>query len=369
MLLKIGFFFFFLSAFTSVNAEHHEYIKTFIQKYREGHLYNKYSPMPAKVNKLIVYSNGQENNVFCFIGDTGGDMGNPKEINPAGKMQVDAASLLIYHSQSNFNDRCDQTHFLGDIIYPVGIQKEDNGQREKVLFFDVYNPLLGSNKNPIYLAFGNHDYYGSVEKWFDYRKIYQNLRIPYYFYAEKIKDLCLVTIDTNPIYEHGYDIQDENKKVTGKVDVPRYHEQMKWFLNIRPELNQCRFKVLLGHHPHKSVRDSKVALKDFYEKYIVGQFDLIVTGHDHHLSYVGNERGTHMFISGGGGKPIRESAMKGANEALQKGKLKWLSFDPGFLKMKTFREKNGALQRVEIYSVVNSRNGAKVEKRATIPVK
>ena len=368
MLLKIGFFFFFLSAFTSVNAEHHEYVQKYMAKYRSSKIFESYDKRlkPRNIDELIVYPKSQNHDVFCFIGDTGGDMGEPEQINPAGKMQVDAASLLIYHSQSNFNDRCDQTHFLGDIIYPVGIQKEDNGQREKVLFFDVYNPLLGSNKNPIYLAFGNHDYYGSVEKWFDYRNIYQNLRIPYYYYVEKIKDLCLVTIDSNPIYEQNW----HNKSINNLQKLSRYYDQKKWYSQIHEKIKkECRFKVLLAHHPHKSVRDSDKNLKKFYEKFIVGQFDLIVAGHDHHLSYVGNERGTHMFISGGGGKPIRDRAKQGADEAYKSGKLKWLSFDPGFLKMKTIRGKNGALQRVEIYSVVNSRNGAKVEKRATIPVK
>lgn len=332
--------------FNQVNAENHEYVKSFMDKYRNGHLFHSYNiPIKTQINSLLTYPNSQSHDIFCFIGDTGG----------GGKQQRDAASLLVYHSQQNIKDHCDQTHLLGDIIYPVGIQEADGGKRVKELFFDIYKNLLGPNRPPIYLAFGNHDYYGSVEKWFEYAANYPNLKIPYYFYAEKINDLCLVTIDTNPIYEQGWHSK----------DIPRYHQHMEWYKRIHPQLSACRFKVLLGHHPHISARESDKALKIFYEKYIEGKFDLIISGHDHLLSYMGARNGTHMFVSGGGGKEIREKAKNEAIEAKKKGIIKWVSFNPGILKMKVHRQ-SGALKKVDIYSIIQTNVGAKVEKRVSL---
>jgi len=92
---------------------------------------------------------------------------------------------------------------------------------------------------------------------------------------------------------------------------------------------------------------------------------LIISGHDHLLSYMGARNGTHMFVSGGGGKEIREKAKNEAIEAKKKGIIKWVSFNPGILKMKVHRQ-NGALKKVDIYSIIQTNIGAKVEKRVSL---
>ena len=61
----------------------------------------------------------------------------------------------------------------------------------------------------------------------------------------------------------------------------------------------------IAHHPFRSSGhhgDANIFNKQYFKKYIIGKVDAHFAGHDHHLSYEGQENGTHMYITGAGAK-------------------------------------------------------------------
>jgi hypothetical protein len=91
--------------------------------------------------------------------------------------------------------------------------------------------------------------------------------------------------------------------------------------------------MLITHYPYYSPtgRDAWKGLKLFYDKHIIGQFDVIMAGHEHLLSYDGVLKGTHNFISGSGGKGLREGQKINKRVFVKKA--------PGIIKMERVNKK------------------------------
>lgn len=194
---------------------------------------------------------------LCVLGSTGND----------SKVQKEVSDLLM-------KEECNSIHFLGDLVYPNGIKDADDpGLREK--FYRAYHKLPEQGKRPrLYLILGNYDHEGSVEAWKEIDKRHRNIIFPGPSYLVKMNDLCLVHLDTNT-----------------------YRHFSKWLREMEhTELPLCKKKIAFAHHPYKG----RGSLKHFYDNYIIGKFDMLVSGHNHRLSDEGEKNGTRLLISGAG---------------------------------------------------------------------
>ena len=201
---------------------------------------------------------------MCFIGDTG----------TGGKDQYKVANMLAL-------EECSAVFITGDVIYEIGIWREDTSALDKK-FFNPYNQILNMQNKPIYITLGNHDYYGLEHLWLKVAKKHKNVVFPNYFYKIKSGDLCIFALDTN-----------------SKLD-----EQEDW---IEKELkdSSCKKKIAFGHHPYRSSGwhgDASGDIEDFLEDYIIGKVDMYIAGHDHNLEDAGTVNGTRLLVSGAGAK-------------------------------------------------------------------
>lgn len=213
---------------------------------------------------------------ICVTGDTGTGDKNQKKV--AGWLE---------------NEGCDELRILGDLIYRNGL-KNENDKQFKEKFLKPYNYFI-KNNTPISVVLGNHDYRRNVGAWIKLANKHPVLKFPYYYYAEKYgTDLCIISLNSTSFTTINY-----NKHAK---------EQAEWIKNL--DFNDCKFTMSLAHHPYLSAGNHGDAgseanskrMKKFYEKHIVGQFDTILGGHDHNLSYDGDVKGTHNFVTGAGGK-------------------------------------------------------------------
>jgi hypothetical protein len=77
------------------------------------------------------------------------------------------------------------------------------------------------------------------------------------------------------------------------------------------------WRIAFGHHPYVSngphgnageydgvaidgLIGSGTGLREFFDEYVVGHFDVYFAGHDHSIQDLGNLGGTEMLVSGGG---------------------------------------------------------------------
>lgn len=203
---------------------------------------------------------------ICLIGDTGTGL-------------IDQYKV----SQVMFKENCDQVRILGDIIYNFGLFHPKDDQLRTKFFLPFENFI--ESKIPIYIVLGNHDYASNPGAWLLISNYSDIINFPSFYYANLHEDICFFTLDTNA----------------------NFINQSKWLshLNKSGLLDQCKFKIAFGHHPHKSSGmhgDAFGALREFFKRNIVGDFDLYVSGHDHHLSDEGRIRKTRFLISGSGAK-------------------------------------------------------------------
>lgn len=239
---------------------------------------------------VITGASFKEGSKICFIGDSG-------EGNAAQK------KVAEYLEKEN----CDQVRHTGDIIYPIGIKKVDDPDFfEK--FYNIYKPML-DKKIPFYMSLGNHDYLNCIDCWIKISETYEDIKFPYYYYAEQYGDICFFTLDTNVFADLHFD--HFIKKVTFNKDTHRikFSKNQKEWLKKQLESVSCKTKILVGHHPYKSSGkhgDAKGDIKKFYEKYVIDVFDILITGHDHNIADEGlvGEK-TLQFVSGGGGGSLR----------------------------------------------------------------
>lgn len=212
---------------------------------------------------------------LCFIGDTGSNDKNQKEV--ALKLK---------------DENCDSVHFVGDIIYPHGIRNENDPQfKEK--FFDYYKPVTETGKKPqLFMTMGNHDHRGSIRAWESLSKLHPVIFFPSPWYLVKMNDTCLTHIDTD--YYRFFS------------NYFKRRDQINWLNNLDEELKDCKLKIALGHHPYNSSGkdhgDSNGDMRKILADTIIGKYDYYIAGHDHLLSDEGVVDGTRLLVSGAGGQ-------------------------------------------------------------------
>lgn len=208
---------------------------------------------------------------LCFIGDTG---------------TVNATQALI--KQSLEKEKCDSLHFLGDIIYPAGIETS----QDPILYSNFIMPYQSLEPHR-YMIMGNHDYRGNVDAWFEISRNYPKIIFPNYFYFLSHPQFCIVSLDTNLL------------KIVSQW--PKAIDQAFWLKDLENDIRKCPLKIALTHHPYQSRghhHGSSTGLtKWFLEYFILGKFDYLISGHEHILSDEGMINGTHQLISGGGSIP------------------------------------------------------------------
>lgn len=226
---------------------------------------------------------------YCFFGDAG----------TGGEDQKRVAKLLA-------QEDCQAYFYLGDIVYPNGIESAQDPKIKKY-FLDIYQPLY--TKNHLFLMMGNHDYRGNMDAWIEVAKAYPNLHYPAHYYLARINGICFPVINTT-------DSKIPQAYWLGKLD-----------------LSDCRFSILLGHHPATSSGKHKKPYfpLNLFLDYAVSFSKIYIAGHDHHLSYEGVYKGTHQFVSGAGGQ------LRGLNKDIPV----WGESQLGFL---TMLERDNALE-------------------------
>lgn len=218
---------------------------------------------------------------FCLLGDLGRETEH---------QQVIADALE--------REKCHRIFFLGDLVYPKGITSADDPELER-RFMTYYRPLVEEDPNLIInLVLGNHDHKEDPAAWRDVSKRNEAFFFPWYYYMIDYGGLCMVALDTSFYY------------YTAKVSEAA--EQAVWLTELQPRLKDCDIKIALTHHPLKGGdysgsmdwNGADGELKGFLETFIIGKFDMHITGHVHVLADDGKDDGTHMLISGTGGEVL-----------------------------------------------------------------
>jgi predicted phosphodiesterase len=216
---------------------------------------------------------------ICLLGDLGMDTPHQKEI-----------------AKALDKEECHRIFFLGDLVYPDGIESINDPVLEKN-FLSYYTPLLShSPRLIINLLLGNHDHQGNASAWMDLAQQNQGYFFPYYYYMVDYGGLCMVALDTSFYFY--------------KEKLPEAAEQTIWLTQLHSRLKDCEVKVALTHHPFKGGshsgskdwNDSEGSLRAFFETYIIGKFDLLISGHVHLIADDGRDAGTKLLLSGTGGE-------------------------------------------------------------------
>ena len=191
---------------------------------------------------------------------------------------------------------CQRIFFLGDLIYPAGIQSVDDPLLESN-FLQYYRPLLETNPDLIFgLVLGNHDHQGDPKTWIKLSQQDSSFFFPNYYYFVDYGGLCVVALDTSFYYY--------NERVAEAL------EQTSWLTKLESRLKRCDVKIAITHHPFKgggysgskNWEGAQGALKTFLDTYVIGKFDINLAGHVHILQDDGKDEGTRMLISGTGGE-------------------------------------------------------------------
>lgn len=210
----------------------------------------------------------------CFVGDTG---------------KNSAVQQLVARALER--EKCHEIYVLGDVIYDNGITGADDPQLKTKLFNHYGNLLKQDHKPKMHIVLGNHDYNGNADGWIEVAKKYPSVHAPARRYIEKTPEVCYAILDSNLfVHHHRVNLREE---------------QGQWMPMVHRELNDCKLKVALAHHPyyspgpnHKKVDKN---LKAFYEKEVLGKFDFFMAGHEHIVKDLGIHRGTRLLITGAGG--------------------------------------------------------------------
>lgn len=216
--------------------------------------------------EILQYDAHEIGDKTCIIGDMG-----------TGKTKQKKVAKLLN------SEGCDRVRVTGDVIYPDGLKDQFDPLFQKN-FYKRYGDML-EDGIPFFLTMGNHDHYGNPNAWLGLNDQYENIVFPNFWYAERHGDICYINIDTNINY------------------LPEHRAWMSETLSNFEET--CNLIISIAHHPFRSSGkhgDANIFNKQYFKKYIIGRVDAHFAGHDHHLSYEGEEDGTQMYITGAGGK-------------------------------------------------------------------
>lgn len=213
------------------------------------------------------------NKKICVIGDSGS--GYPQQFQVARALKKEACHEIIH---------------LGDIIYPKGIKSTKDTEFKKK-FYSPYKTIIESlPPTKFHLILGNHDYDGNPNAWIDLAKKHDFLIHPSSYYIETYPDICMFFMDGTVFY---------------RLKLLKAWRQYQFFKDNRDRLKSCKLSFLFNHYPYMSSGkhgDASWPMKWLYKKLFVGHVDIMISGHDHHLSHEGEVLGTQLFISGAAGK-------------------------------------------------------------------
>jgi tartrate-resistant acid phosphatase type 5 len=210
---------------------------------------------------------------------------------------------------------------LGDNLYPSGMKDVDDPR-----FDEIVEDVYGRMPFPFLMVLGNHDYGSPWSATFigglgleENRAKAQIARVarserlfmPGRHWRVDFGRLEIVGIDTPSLMFH------DAPALAGPLNLIDDAEEqdrnlLRWNLEAR-----APFRLAIGHHPYRSAGvhgdagryegipiDGLIfggrSLKRFFEKRILGHFDVYLAGHDHGMQDAGDERGTALFVSGGG---------------------------------------------------------------------
>jgi len=114
---------------------------------------------------------------WCVVGD--------------GGLANDAFSAVV---ESMVAAGCDQLRYVGDLVYPAGIESIDDPML-RTNFLQPLSPLTNLGV-PVYLILGNHDWRGNPHAWLQVASVEPMIHKPYFHYAETYSDICVFNIET-----------------------------------------------------------------------------------------------------------------------------------------------------------------------------
>lgn len=227
----------------------------------------------------------QEDEVkLCFLGDLGRQ-----------------TEMQQFMAESLQKENCNRIFFLGDLVYPKGITSAGDPQVEDK-FLKYYRPLVEADPNLfINLILGNHDHKEDPEAWKKVAEENPGFFFPHYYYMIDYGGLCVVALDTSFYYY---------PKMVAEAAA-----QTSWLNRMQNRIKKCDVKVAATHHPFKGDgyygskdwNGSSGPLKTFLDTYVVGTFDLHISGHVHILADDGKDEGTRLLISGTGGENLNDT--------------------------------------------------------------
>jgi hypothetical protein len=239
------------------------------------------------------------------LGDTGKGTGDQKRVKEA--VRAHCADV-----------RCDLGLLLGDNIYEHGIASVDDPRFEVLGTYDD----LGV---PFLVVLGNHDYgapwgvspFGGMgfeenraEAQITRISTTKNLYLPARHWRLDLGRVEFVGLDTQSVF------WTDAPSLAGALHVDddvasQERDLLRWSLSSTAPL-----RVALGHHPYRSAGPhgdaghsdgvpqglvfSTEHIRQLLDEHVLGHFALYLSGHDHGLQDAGDERGTALFISGGG---------------------------------------------------------------------
>jgi len=189
-----------------------------------------------------------------------------------------AEAMLRAHRQRGF----DFGLTLGDNFYDVGLRSPDD-PRWQTWWEDMYRPL-GLR---IWATLGNHDWGDPDSPAAQILRTQKSSswRLPAPYYTFSAGPAQFFALDTNDVSE----------------------AQLLW---LRDALlaSAARWKVVYGHHPIYSagVHQDNEVLKSRLLPVLRNRADIYLAGHDHDLQHLAPDGGVHFFVSGCGGKSLRE---------------------------------------------------------------
>ena len=257
---------------------------------------------------------------FIVIGDSGSGS--------AGQYAVGQAIADVCDGKDEFvGDMafagCDLVVGLGDNIYDSGVDGVDDDQW-RTKFEEPYAEV----NLPFYASLGNHDYgapsvlqelgLGGIgidprrgQAQVEYSRTQGKFRMPDLFYRFEWDHVEMVSLNTTSLFWRDLEIVET---ITGFAQVNELQEQ-----TLRQWENEAQkpWRIAFGHHPYLSngqhgnagqydnvVIDGLIGsgsgLKEFFEEYVLGRFDIFIAGHDHNLQDLGNVDGTELIVSGSG---------------------------------------------------------------------
>lgn len=190
--------------------------------------------------------------------------------------------------------------YLGD-VYQSGANTEDEFAEKIQTVFDELNLH-------VYMAYGNHEYYGDPQAYYDLAKSSANVRLPcnQYFISD----------------DHSY---------TFRVIDTNHPTQAAQPLNMAKLCDALGFHAFVGHHPlwssGKTKRNSQEKkTRKHFEKVIRKCGDVYFAGHDHHGELLKSvtEEGTIVQVIEGRFGRSRRSVIKGTDNQL------WIAKGYGF---------------------------------------